>query len=66
MPDNERNTTIVFDDGTSIQVQSTIVEIKGQIEANKHLPLPLIEVVDEGGGQVWINANHIRELRLSE
>jgi hypothetical protein len=43
-----------------IEVQSTVVEITGEIEGQKNLALPLIPVLNEDGDEIWINANHIR------
>ena len=59
MADNEKNAVIILDSGKHFNVQSTIKEIEGAVEANAMVPLPVIKVVDESGREIWINANHI-------
>jgi uncharacterized protein YlzI (FlbEa/FlbD family) len=59
MADNEKNTVIILDSGKHFNVQNTIKEIEGAVEAKKMVPLPVIKVVDESGREIWINANHI-------
>jgi uncharacterized protein YlzI (FlbEa/FlbD family) len=59
MADNEKNAVIILDSGKHFNVQSTIKEIEGAVEAKKMVPLPVIKVVDESGREIWINANHI-------
>jgi hypothetical protein len=58
MADNEKHAVIILDSGKHLNVQSTIKEIEGAVEANKMVP-PVIKVVDESGREIWINANHI-------
>jgi hypothetical protein len=64
MADEEIKAEIVFTDNNKSYVQSTVEEISSEIEAQKHLPLPLIKVVDQRGSEVWLNANHIREVKV--
>jgi uncharacterized protein YlzI (FlbEa/FlbD family) len=59
MADNEKNAVIILDSGKHFNVQNTIKEIEGAVEAKKMVPLPVIKVVDESGREIWINANHI-------
>jgi len=59
MADNEKNAVIILDSGKHFNVQSTIKEIEGAVEANAMVPLPVIKVVDESGREIWVNANHI-------
>jgi hypothetical protein len=63
MGDNEIKAQIVFDDNEMMEVQSTVVEITGEIEGQKSLALPLIKVADADGNEVWINATHIRMVK---
>ncbi len=63
MADEEIKAEIVFTDNNKLYVQSTVDEISSEIDAQKHLPLPLIRVVDQHGSEVWLNANHIREIK---
>ena len=57
MADNEKNAVIILDSGKHFNVQSTIKEIEGAVEAKAMVPLPVIKVVD--ADEIWINANHI-------
>jgi hypothetical protein len=59
MADNEKNAVIILDSGKHFNVQSTIKEIEGAVEAKTMVPLPVIKVVEESGREIWINANHI-------
>jgi uncharacterized protein YlzI (FlbEa/FlbD family) len=59
MADNEKNAVIILDSGKHFNVQTTVKEIEGAVEAEKRLPLPVIKLVDESGREIWINANHI-------
>jgi hypothetical protein len=64
MADNEIKAEIIFDDN-EMMVQSTVAEITSEIEGQKSLALPLIKVLDEDGAEVWINANHIRMIKVT-
>jgi hypothetical protein len=57
--DNEKNAVIILDDGNRLDVQTTVEEIKAEIEGQKRMALALIKVVGEHGQDVWINANHV-------
>jgi uncharacterized protein YlzI (FlbEa/FlbD family) len=59
MADNEKHAVIILDNGKHLNVQSTIKEIEGAVEANKMVPFPVIKVIDESGREIWLNANHI-------
>jgi hypothetical protein len=48
-----------------MEVQSTVAEITREIEGKKNLALPLIRVVNQGGDEIWINANHIRLIKAA-
>ena len=65
MAANEIRAEIVFEDNAMMQVQSTVLEIASEIEGMKNLALPLIQVVNEDGDEVWINANHIRMIKAA-
>jgi hypothetical protein len=60
MADNENRAVIVFADGESIYVQSTVKQIHDEIGGVTTRHIPLIKVVDEHGVDLWVNANHIR------
>ena len=60
MADNENKAVIVFADGESIYVQSTVKQIHDEIGGVTTPHIPLIKVVDEHGVDLWMNANHIR------
>jgi hypothetical protein len=65
MADHEIKAEIVFEDNEMMEVQSTVVEITREIEGRKNSALPLIPVVNEGGDEIWINANHIRLIKAT-
>jgi hypothetical protein len=65
MADTEIKAEIIFDDNEMMEVQSTVAEITREIEGQKSLALPLIKVLDEDGAEVWINANHIRMIKVT-
>jgi hypothetical protein len=65
MADNEIKAEIVFEDNEMMEVQSTVLEITSEIEGKKNLALPLIQVVNEDGDEIWINANHIRLIKAT-
>jgi hypothetical protein len=65
MADNEIKAEIVFEDNEMMEVQSTVAEITREIEGKKNLALPLIRVVNQGGDEIWINANHIRLIKAT-
>jgi hypothetical protein len=60
MADNENKAVIVFADGESIYVQSTVKQIHDEIGGATTPHIPIIKVVDEHGVDLWVNANHIR------
>jgi hypothetical protein len=60
MPGSDPNAVIVFDDGDSINTQSSVEEIEKAIADVTTRHVPLVTVVDEGGADVRINVNHIR------
>ena len=63
MADNEIKAEIVFENDELMEVQSSVVEIRGDIEGQKNLALPMIKVADVHGNEIWINANHIRMIK---
>jgi hypothetical protein len=65
MADTEIKAEIIFDDNEMMEVQSTVAEITSEIEGQKSLALPLIKVLDEDGAEVWLNANHIRMIKVT-
>ncbi len=65
MVEDDSTAEITFADGSSRIVQSNLVQIKGEIEAATG-PVPLIKLFDENSKEIWINANHIREVRMHE
>jgi hypothetical protein len=65
MADNEIKAEIVFEDNEMMEVQSTVVEITREIEGKKNLTLPLIQVVNADGDDIWINANHVRMIKAT-
>jgi hypothetical protein len=63
MADNEIKAEIIFENDEMMEVQSSVVEIRGDIEGQKNLALPMIKVADVHGNEIWINANHIRMIK---
>jgi hypothetical protein len=64
MADTETGAVITFDDGSTKNLRSTVEDIEGAIGGiTMPIVVPMIKVVDEDGREVWINVNHIRELR---
>jgi hypothetical protein len=57
---------ITFSDGTRMDVQSTVKQIEAEIGGVTTPNIPLINVVDSGGRELRINANHIRDFRQFE
>jgi hypothetical protein len=63
MADNEIKAEIIFENDEMMEVQSSVVEIRGDIEGQENLALPMIKVADVHGNEIWINANHIRLIK---
>ncbi len=62
MADDDTLIEINFTHGRPMVMQSNPAQIMGEIERAPR-PLPLIELRDQRGEAVWINANHIRDIR---
>jgi hypothetical protein len=60
MPGGAYRAVVVFEDGASIHVQSTVEEINEAIGALAGARVPVIKLLDEAEAEVWINADHIR------
>jgi hypothetical protein len=56
---------IVFDNNETMEVQSTVQEVRTEIEGQKRMALPLIKVLDHDGAEVWLNATHIRMIKAA-
>lgn len=56
---------IVFAGNETLRLQSTVEQIKKEIEGvTGHIPL--IKVVSQEGDEIWLNANHIRAFKVSD
>ena len=63
MADNEIKAEIIFENNDMMEVQNTVVEITSQIEGQKNLALPMVNVADADGNEIWIKANNIRMIK---
>jgi hypothetical protein len=59
----ENNAVIIFDNGDRKDVQSSVSQIRSEIDAVTTPHIPLIKVTESDGEVVLINANHIREVQ---
>lgn len=66
MADTDKSSKLVFTDGNKMDVRATVEEISGKLQGASSPTVPLIELVDSKGRDVWINANHIREIHESD
>jgi hypothetical protein len=65
MADDAIKAEIVFDNNEAMEVQSTVQEVRTEIEGQKRMALPLIKVLDQDGAEVWLNATHIRMIKAA-
>jgi hypothetical protein len=63
---DEIKADIVFVDDTTWNVQSTVEQIKQELEGVTTAHIPLIKVVNQNGDEVWLNANHIRAFKVHD
>lgn len=53
----------MFASRDKLGVGNTAAEIVAKVREVTNLPVPLIDLVDDRGSTVTVNANHIREVR---
>jgi uncharacterized protein YlzI (FlbEa/FlbD family) len=66
VPDTEQMSKLIFADGGKMDVRATVEEINQRLQTASSPHIPLIALVDSKGRDVWINANHIREIHEQE
>lgn len=47
-------------------MQSTVEQIKQELDGVTTSHIPLIKVVNQNGDEVWLNANHIRAFKVHD
>jgi hypothetical protein len=64
MADAEIKAEILFAGNETLRVQSTVEQIKKEIEGVTTQHIILIKVVSQEGDEIWLNANHIRAFKV--
>jgi hypothetical protein len=63
MPPGSGKARITFDGGVGAYVQSSVEEIQDAIGKVAGSRIPLIQILDGYGEELWVNADHIRAIQ---